>query len=73
MFMGNSGQPNKTRPSADAYYPTARLTYQSKLEDPYSSHSVILARVGEGKGGGCWMSVRRKGCSRRNSPNVDSR
>jgi SAM-dependent methyltransferase len=50
MFMGNSGQPNKTRPSADAYYPTARLTYQSKLEDPYSSHSVILARVGEGKG-----------------------
>jgi SAM-dependent methyltransferase len=50
MSVGNGGQPNKIQPSADAYYPTAGLTYQSKISDPYSSHSVILARVGEGKG-----------------------
>jgi len=50
MSVGKSGQTNKTQPNADAYYPTAGLTYQSKISDPYSSHSVILARVGEGKG-----------------------
>jgi SAM-dependent methyltransferase len=50
MSVGNSGETNNTQPIADAYYPTARLTYQSKVDDPYSSHSVILARVGDGKG-----------------------
>jgi len=50
MSVGNSGPTNETQPNADAYYPTARLTYQSKVDDPYSSHSVILARVGDGKG-----------------------
>ncbi len=50
MSVGKSGQTNKTQPNTDAYYPTAVLTYQSKISDPYSSHSVILARVGEGKG-----------------------
>lgn len=50
MSVGNSGPTNKTQPHADAYYPTARLTYQSKVDDPYSSHSVILAHVGNGTG-----------------------
>jgi SAM-dependent methyltransferase len=50
MSVGNSGQPTKPHVDGDAYYPTAGLTYQSKISDPYSSHSVILARVGEGKG-----------------------
>ena len=50
MSVGKSGQPNKIQPNADAYYPTARLTYQSKVDDPYSSHSVILRSVGDGKG-----------------------
>ncbi|MGO9243600.1 MAG: class I SAM-dependent methyltransferase [Verrucomicrobiia bacterium] len=50
MSVGKSGQTNKTQPNTDAYYPTARLTYQSKVDDPYSSHSVILAHVGDGKG-----------------------
>jgi len=35
---------------AATHEPTADLTYQSKVNDPYSSHSVILARVGDGKG-----------------------
>ena len=50
MSVGESA--HRIRPSVDmdAHYPTAALTYQSKLSDPYSSHSVILARVGEGKG-----------------------
>ncbi|MGD1017739.1 MAG: class I SAM-dependent methyltransferase [Verrucomicrobiia bacterium] len=48
--MGKSGERNETQPRADAYYPTARLTYQSKVDDPYSSHSVILRSVGDGKG-----------------------
>jgi len=30
--------------------PGKRLTYQSKVSDPYSSHSVILSRAGDGKG-----------------------
>jgi 2-polyprenyl-3-methyl-5-hydroxy-6-metoxy-1,4-benzoquinol methylase len=50
MSVGNSGPINTIQPHADAYYPTARLTYQSKVDDPYSSHSVILAHVGDGKG-----------------------
>lgn len=50
MSGGKSGQTKKTQHDADAYYPTARLTYQSKVDDPYSSHSVILSRVGPGKG-----------------------
>jgi 2-polyprenyl-3-methyl-5-hydroxy-6-metoxy-1,4-benzoquinol methylase len=50
MSVGKSAPTNKTQPHADAYYPTARLTYQSKLDDPYSSHSVILARAGDGRG-----------------------
>lgn len=50
MSGGNSGPINKTQPNADTYYPTARLTYQSKVDDRYSSHAVILARVGDGRG-----------------------
>jgi SAM-dependent methyltransferase len=50
MSVGKSGQSSRIQSNADAYYPTAGLTYQSKTGDPYSSHSVILARVGEGKG-----------------------
>ena len=50
MSVGKSGPTNETQPNADAYYPTARFTYQSKVDDPYSSHSVILAHVGDGKG-----------------------
>jgi 2-polyprenyl-3-methyl-5-hydroxy-6-metoxy-1,4-benzoquinol methylase len=50
MSVGKSGPINQTQPNADAYYPTARLAYQSKVDDPYSSHSVILARVGDGMG-----------------------
>ncbi len=50
MSVGKGGQPNKTQANADAFYPTARLTYQSKVDDPYSSHSVILRSVGDGKG-----------------------
>jgi SAM-dependent methyltransferase len=34
----------------DTHDPAAELTYQSKVSDPYSSHSVILTRVGDGKG-----------------------
>jgi SAM-dependent methyltransferase len=51
-LMSVSEGAHRIRPSVDmdAHYPTATLTYQSKLGDPYSSHSVILARVGEGKG-----------------------
>jgi 2-polyprenyl-3-methyl-5-hydroxy-6-metoxy-1,4-benzoquinol methylase len=50
MSGGKSGPTTKAQQDADAYYPTARLTYQSKVDDPYSSHSVILASVGDGKG-----------------------
>ncbi len=50
MSVGKSGQTNTAQPNVDAYYPTARLTYQSKVDDPYSSHSVILRSVGDGKG-----------------------
>jgi 2-polyprenyl-3-methyl-5-hydroxy-6-metoxy-1,4-benzoquinol methylase len=50
MPEGESGQTTKTQASADAFYPTADVTYQSKVDDPYSSHSVILARVGDGRG-----------------------
>ena len=50
MSVGESGQTTKARANADAFYPTADLTYQSKVDDPYSSHSVILAQVGDGRG-----------------------
>jgi 2-polyprenyl-3-methyl-5-hydroxy-6-metoxy-1,4-benzoquinol methylase len=50
MSVGNSGPTDEAQSHADAYYPTARLTYQSKVDDPYSSHSVILAWVGDGGG-----------------------
>jgi len=50
MSVGETAQTNKPRVDVDAHYPTAGLTYQSKVSDPYSSHSVILERVGEGKG-----------------------
>jgi SAM-dependent methyltransferase len=50
MSVGESGQTTRARASADAFYPTADLTYQSKIDDPYSSHSVILARLGDGRG-----------------------
>jgi 2-polyprenyl-3-methyl-5-hydroxy-6-metoxy-1,4-benzoquinol methylase len=30
--------------------PGKRLTYQSKISDPYSSHSVILSHAGDGNG-----------------------
>lgn len=50
MSVGESGHRTKVQASADAYYPSADLRYQSKINDPYSSHSVILARVGDGKG-----------------------
>jgi SAM-dependent methyltransferase len=50
MSVGESGQTTKVRASADAFYPTADLTYQSKVDDPYSSHSIILAQVSDGRG-----------------------
>lgn len=50
MSGGEGAQTTKPRVDVDAHYPTAGLTYQSKISDPYSSHSVILARVGEGNG-----------------------
>ncbi|HVM63085.1 MAG TPA: class I SAM-dependent methyltransferase [Verrucomicrobiae bacterium] len=50
MSVGESRPKTETPSHPDAYYPTADLTYQSKINDPYSSHSVILRIVGEGKG-----------------------
>jgi 2-polyprenyl-3-methyl-5-hydroxy-6-metoxy-1,4-benzoquinol methylase len=35
---------------ADTHDPAAELSYQSKINDPYSSHSVILTRLRDGKG-----------------------
>ena len=49
MSVGETAQTIKPRVDVDAHYPTAGLTYQSKISDPYSSHSVILLRVGDGK------------------------
>ena len=39
-----------TRVDANVHDPGKSLNYQSKVTDPYSSHSVILSRVGDGKG-----------------------
>jgi 2-polyprenyl-3-methyl-5-hydroxy-6-metoxy-1,4-benzoquinol methylase len=50
MSVGENAQTTRTQVDADTHDPTAELTYQSKISDPYSSHSVILARMGEGKG-----------------------
>jgi 2-polyprenyl-3-methyl-5-hydroxy-6-metoxy-1,4-benzoquinol methylase len=50
MFFGEGAHRTKPAVDVDAHYPKATLTYQSKVSDPYSSHSVILARVGDGKG-----------------------
>ena len=50
MSVGDSARTIRPKVDVDAHYPTAPLNYQSKVSDPYSSHSVILARVGEGKG-----------------------
>jgi len=50
MSVGQNGQTTRPEASADAFYPTADVRYQSKIDDPYSSHSVILARVGDGRG-----------------------
>jgi 2-polyprenyl-3-methyl-5-hydroxy-6-metoxy-1,4-benzoquinol methylase len=50
MAVGKSDPNIKAEAGADAYYPSANLRYQSKINDRYSSHSVILARVDEGKG-----------------------
>jgi len=50
MSAGEGAHSRKPQMDVDAHYPTAALPYQSKLSDPYSSHSMILARVGEGKG-----------------------
>jgi len=50
MSVGKSAQTTKTQAGGDAFYPRATVTYQSKLKDPYSSHSVILRSVGNGKG-----------------------
>ena len=50
MSVGEDGQTTKTQASADAFYPTVDVRYESKINDPYSSHSVILARVGNGTG-----------------------
>jgi 2-polyprenyl-3-methyl-5-hydroxy-6-metoxy-1,4-benzoquinol methylase len=50
MSVGESAKTIRPEVNVDAHYPTAPLNYQSKVSDPYSSHSVILARVGEGKG-----------------------
>jgi SAM-dependent methyltransferase len=49
MPVGEGAQATKPQMDVNAHHP-AGLTYQSKITDPYSSHSVILARVGEGKG-----------------------
>lgn len=40
----------KTRVDADMHDPGKTLTYQSKIRDPYSSHSVILSQAGDGRG-----------------------
>jgi 2-polyprenyl-3-methyl-5-hydroxy-6-metoxy-1,4-benzoquinol methylase len=50
MSVGQSAQTTRTQVDADTHDPTAELTYQSKVNDPYSSHSVILARLREGNG-----------------------
>jgi len=50
MSVGKTAQTISTAAGAEARKPTAELNYQSKIDDPYSSHSIILTRVGEGKG-----------------------
>src|SRR5580698_9899876 len=50
MTVGENAQTTRTQVDATTHDPTAELTYQSKISDPYSIHSVILARMGEGKG-----------------------
>ena len=50
MSDGKILQAGGTPAGADAHDPDQSLTYQSKVNDPYSSHSVILSRVGDGKG-----------------------
>ena len=47
---GGTLHAGETQVDADMHNPGKRLTYQSKVSDPYSSHSVILSRVGDGKG-----------------------
>lgn len=47
---GQTVRAGETQVDADMHDPGKRLTYQSKVSDPYSSHSVILSRVGDGKG-----------------------
>jgi len=50
MSVGKTVQTINTGVGAEARTLAAELNYQSKIDDPYSSHSVILARAGEGKG-----------------------
>ena len=47
---GGTAHAGETQVDADMHDPGKRLTYQSKVSDPYSSHSVILSRAGDGKG-----------------------
>jgi 2-polyprenyl-3-methyl-5-hydroxy-6-metoxy-1,4-benzoquinol methylase len=50
VSQGGTVPKGETRIEADMHNPGKRLTYQSKVGDPYSSHSVILAHAGDGKG-----------------------
>ncbi len=50
VSQGGTVPKDETRVEADMPNPSKRLTYQSKVSDPYSSHSVILAHAGDGKG-----------------------
>ena len=50
MSVGETAHSIKSGVGAEARTTAAAVNYQSKIDDPYSSHSVILARVGEGKG-----------------------
>lgn len=50
MSVGETVQTIKTTVNAEAHDPAEDLNYQSKVDDPYSSHSMVLAHVGEGKG-----------------------
>jgi SAM-dependent methyltransferase len=47
---GGTVHAGETQIDADMHNPGKTLTYQSKVSDPYSSHSVILSRAGDGKG-----------------------
>jgi len=50
VLEGGTVSAGKTQVDANMHDPGKRFTYQSKISDPYSSHSVILLYAGDGKG-----------------------